>query len=46
MLVATRSLEAGSSFRSMKKRALRALGTGDMCWRRRVPSKPGAVSGA
>jgi len=27
-----------------KKRAKRAMDTGDMCQRRRVPSKPGAVS--
>jgi len=28
----------------MKKRAKRALDTGDMCRRQRVPSKPGAIS--
>ncbi|MCL1844795.1 MAG: hypothetical protein FWF77_02715 [Defluviitaleaceae bacterium] len=44
MSAATRSLEAGSRFLALKKRAKRAVGTGDACRRRHVPSKPKAVS--
>ncbi|MCL1844849.1 MAG: hypothetical protein FWF77_02990 [Defluviitaleaceae bacterium] len=41
---ATHSLEAGSNFPAHKKRAKRAMDTGDMCRRRHIPSKPGAIS--
>ncbi|MCL1845667.1 MAG: hypothetical protein FWF77_07170 [Defluviitaleaceae bacterium] len=44
VLEATRSLEAGSSFLARKKARQARLDTGGMCWRRRVPSKPGAIS--
>ncbi|MCL1846188.1 MAG: hypothetical protein FWF77_09825 [Defluviitaleaceae bacterium] len=35
---------ADSFLRTQKKRAKRALETGDMCQGRHIPSKPGAVS--
>ncbi|MCL1844674.1 MAG: hypothetical protein FWF77_02095, partial [Defluviitaleaceae bacterium] len=41
---ATRSLEAGRRFLARQKRAKRAVGTGGMCRRRRIPSKPETVS--
>ncbi|MCL1844429.1 MAG: hypothetical protein FWF77_00805 [Defluviitaleaceae bacterium] len=43
MSESTRSLEAGSNFPAKKKRAKRAVGTGDTCRNRHIPSKPGAV---